>query len=64
MTSTKDYIRQSGWFTSNGLPDPRMDGPEAKRSGLRFDYEFYMDRIKKFLESLNLTEKRKEFFNR
>ena len=66
MTTTKDYIRKTAWFTSNGLPDPRLEGPETT---VAFDMEVYWHRFKTLGSVISvfwirITGKRKELFNR
>jgi hypothetical protein len=63
MTTTKDYIRQTAWFTSNGLPDPRLEGREAAPTPwLSTSVNAYMDRFKKLLAPLRMNVKQKENF--
>jgi hypothetical protein len=61
MTTTKDYMRKTAWFTSNGLPDPRLEGPQSE---VTFNLDKYWVRFRKIIGSANLIGKRKEFFNR
>jgi hypothetical protein len=49
MTTTKDHIRKTAWFTSNGLPDPRLEGPEKR---LALNLNEYWDRFWKMIESV------------
>lgn len=61
MTTTKDYIRQTAWFTSNGLPDPRLEGPEVVPTPwLSVSIDTYIERFKKMLGSFRMNVKRKE----
>jgi hypothetical protein len=58
MTTTKDYIRQTAWFTSNGLPDPRLEGPEV--SPTPWLSVNNPNRFKRILAYYRMNVKRKE----